>query len=669
MRYTPDEQQAAATEEDYDPASLPRRRSCRGLSGRYGAHVNALGLNCRKYPPKSSGPVASSSGEPTPIGMIFCQGGGMAIGTGPGKLSIAIGFKAAPQSSKAAIPARGECAWSDRPIAANEPKMMLAPLKGDVKSLVAAAQQGGIFLVHVGMSGTSFWVTSIDSVNVGFVPGAGCPEGQIRLKGQCQVPPLLPGTSTGKGGGFIQMFPTCPAGETFNQSENRCVGADADAGAGGGTAGFAAPKTLGPVEFGKGGATDTGDDAGNDTGGGNANPPMHADDGSCGGPGAVATVVIPEPNLHKLNVRTKPGGNVLGTVPEGEQVTVVGPCGSEAAAGFAKSTKPLGGMAGWCQLDAPVGGCVMAKYLDFSGGGGGDAAGFAPAAGFAKPAVPAPAGGNDEGDNNADAGGGGDVAPPMHADDGSCGGPGATATVVIPEPNLHKLNVRTKPGGNVLGTVPEGEQVTVVGPCGSEAAAGFAKSNKPLGGMAGWCQLDTPVAGCVMAKYLDFSGGGGGDDAGAAPAAGFAKTQPKTEAPAPMGVSFSGRWAANAEDVSYTLSLKQKGNGVSGSFKGSDGSVGTLNGKLQGNVLRFSWSADRRHQGNRPVRALRRRPVLRRQLHTQRQQRPRKLERYPAVTAGTEAAGAGLRFANPPWLVPKSSGCRSWPSRATSNSL
>jgi len=157
---------------------------------------------------------------------------------------------------------------------------------------------------------------------------------------------------------------------------------------------------------------------------------------------------------------------------------------------------------------------------------------------------------------------------------------------VIPEPNLHKLNVRTKPGGNVLGTVPEGAEVTVVGPCGSEAAAGFAKSTKPLGGMAGWCQIDTPVSGCVMAKYLGSSDSGGDD---AAPAAGFAKTQPKAEAPAPMGVSFSGRWAANAEDVSYTLSLKQKGNGVSGSFKGSDGSAGTLIGKLQGNTLRFAW--------------------------------------------------------------------------------
>ena len=76
---------------------------------------------------------------------------------------------------------------------------------------------------------------------------------------------------------------------------------------------------------------------------------------------------------------------------------------------------------------------------------------------------------------------------------------------------------------------------------------------------------------------------------GAAPAAGFAKTPPKAAAPAPMGASCAGRWSANAEDVSYTLSLKQKGSGVSGSFQGSDGSAGTINGKLQGSVLHFSW--------------------------------------------------------------------------------
>ncbi|KUM23945.1 hypothetical protein AU467_32185 [Mesorhizobium loti] len=45
-----------------------------GLSGRYGDHVNALGLNCRKYPPKSTGPVASDQAPPRGLSrMLFCQ--------------------------------------------------------------------------------------------------------------------------------------------------------------------------------------------------------------------------------------------------------------------------------------------------------------------------------------------------------------------------------------------------------------------------------------------------------------------------------------------------------------------------------------------------------------------------------------------------------------------
>ena len=45
--------------------------------------------------------------------------------------------------------------------------------------------------------------------------------------------------------------------------------------------------------------------------------------------------------------------------------------------------------------------------------------------------------------------------------------------------------------------------------------------------------------------------------------------------------------------------------------------------------------AEGRHQRDRTVHALRRRPVLQRQLQTQRQQRPKKLEWNAAVMAGT----------------------------------
>jgi hypothetical protein len=126
------------------------------------------------------------------------------------------------------------------------------------------------------------------------------------------------------------------------------------------------------------------------------------------------------------------------------------------------------------------------------------------------------------GDATAD---GGDALPTQQTGD-SCGEPGATATVVIPEPHLTQLNVRSKPGGEVLGRVQKGEQVTLIGPCGSQAAAAFAKSNKPVGGAAGWCQIDSPIAGCVLSRYLDFSGG---DATGGAPAAGFAKRKVKTQ--------------------------------------------------------------------------------------------------------------------------------------------
>jgi hypothetical protein len=52
---------------------------------------------------------------------------------------------------------------------------------------------------------------------------ANCPEGQIRHHGKCQTVGVLPGSTTGKKGGFIQMIPTCAAGTTYSESENKCV--------------------------------------------------------------------------------------------------------------------------------------------------------------------------------------------------------------------------------------------------------------------------------------------------------------------------------------------------------------------------------------------------------------------------------------------------------------
>ena len=91
-----------------------------------------------------------------------------------------------------------------------------------------------------------------------------------------------------------------------------------------------------------------------------------------------------------------------------------------------------------------------------------------------------------------------------------CGPPGGMAVVVIPNPNLHKLNVRASPGGTVLTAIEEGSEVSIVGECGPEAAAGITKPPAGTNVPSGWCQIDTPVAGCVSAKFLAFGGAAAG---------------------------------------------------------------------------------------------------------------------------------------------------------------
>ncbi len=204
------------------------------------------------------------------------------------------------------------------------------------------------------------------------------------------------------------------------------------------------------------------------------------------------------------------------------------------------------------------------------------------------PLSPGPVGGGEAGDTPqtpADMGG-----MPMQPAGGSCGSPGAVAMVVINQPGLDKLNVRTGPGGQVIGTVPEGGMVSVAGPCGAvSGAAGLIKQKSPQGGGAsGWCQISAPVSGCVSAQFLQF----GGTDTGTNlpnGAAGLVKSTGKQPTLALATAGFGGTWSANADTVAYSLSLRQKGSGVSGNYRGADGSAGQINGQVSGNVLRFAW--------------------------------------------------------------------------------
>ncbi len=158
-----------------------------------------------------------------------------------------------------------------------------------------------------------------------------CPGDQIRFDGQCvDHLPVLPGTSTGAGGGFIQMFPTCPAGKKLDVAQRTCVD-DAPP---------PAPATPEPA------------------------PATPAPSGSmtastCSLSG-TATVVIADPSLTSLNVRDRPNGpTVITTIPENSQVNVVGACGSTLSAGIVAPTV----IPGWCAISAPVTGCVKEEFL------------------------------------------------------------------------------------------------------------------------------------------------------------------------------------------------------------------------------------------------------------------------------------------------------------------
>jgi uncharacterized protein YraI len=507
--------------------------------------------------PIAEGPIAGTKLEPGPIVAIepasspfFCRGGGnMDITPTPG--GVLINFRRAPEGAIAQPPGEGECAWNNRALSVYEPQsLFLADNTDKGEALRAATGKGGAFEV------AAYNNTDAGRLQVAFVRA-------VTLPPQAPPPPQ--------------------------------------------------PPAPGPV----------------------------AD--VCGPPGGTAVVKVTAPGLTKLNVRSGPGGKVLGTIPHGTEVSIIGPCGPAGSAGLtAPGQTPTGSR--WCQIDRPVAGCVAAQFLALGETGG--------AAGFAKPApppapepstTPAPTGGGQgvaakvikaanvrSSPANADniigklpanaqvivtgcqaswcrldvpggveawahqsllalagpAGGSAEpqvpTAPPPPPQGPvvaapQCDRPAGPAVVVIEEPGLDKLNVRETPGGKVIGAIPKGSQVSIIGPCGAENAAGIAAPTGQ-GGAAGWCQIGSPVTGCVLAKYL-VSGSGGAAGIGKAP-----------EAPPPAAPSFAGAWDTVAGGVAHAITFEQNGNAVTGAYSAADGSSGTISGEQKGKVLRFSWA-------------------------------------------------------------------------------
>lgn len=153
----------------------------------------------------------------------------------------------------------------------------------------------------------------------------------------------------------------------------------------------------------------------------------------------------------------------------------------------------------------------------------------------------------------------------------------ANTMYVVRSVNVHYGNVK----GEVVGSLPAGATIEVF-ECNKSAC------RIPFEGDEGF----------VARSFLAL--GGGGKSAGGGvhveiPPPGKKKkvviaVEPPVEAPA---ISFAGVWNSRTDkDWSYVLTLKQKGNKVSGGYVAQDGSKGTINGTVVAGVLKYKWTAD-----------------------------------------------------------------------------
>ncbi len=263
---------------------------------------------------------------------------------------------------------------------------------------------------------------------------------------------------------------------------------------------------------------------------------------TCSLPSGVATVVIKDPKVTRLNVRDRPAGNIVGGVAEGTQVTVLGACGVNLQAGIVanpQGNKPP--VPGWCAIAEPVG-CVAEQFL-----------------------VPG-------------------VVPTQQGEATPQNTPGTQVVVTIPQGgNLARLTSSKGGQATVLTSLPKGSDVNV------------------LGCERGWCRIAHPryPTAWLFQDFLQFEGpgagpapievtvntGGGAATGGGGPAAGLVATP----APGTAAASFTGNWYAVAQGSDYDMQLSQSGSAVTGNYRGADGSVGQIEGSVDGNVLRFRW--------------------------------------------------------------------------------
>lgn len=179
----------------------PRGEYLAGFTGRVGDRLDRIGLRCAPF--LASGELGKPHG--TKGGGLGGSGGSKATKDCKSGLINAINFFSTADQRKV-IGIRGAC---------------VDPASGAWQSFIylGGNGEGDSGFSHKCFSGNAatglavHWGNDVNAIGlicdplVIPAPVQPCPEGQFRLDDTCQVPKVLPGSTTGTGGGFIQMFP------------------------------------------------------------------------------------------------------------------------------------------------------------------------------------------------------------------------------------------------------------------------------------------------------------------------------------------------------------------------------------------------------------------------------------------------------------------------------
>jgi len=186
----PFDQQQAETESATKTYTCGSNEAAAGISGRYGKHVNAIGLNCGRFPPEDAAPPPQAATPPKPIkttgkakgapagpssppGVLVCRTGVamQPIGAPQADGGMVVSFAAAPQPADQALPDMGQCAWDTQTISPNQAKRLA--LRASVMARLGDIHIDRVFRIHATAMTAFLFSTGDVEILVDNAPGAG----------------------------------------------------------------------------------------------------------------------------------------------------------------------------------------------------------------------------------------------------------------------------------------------------------------------------------------------------------------------------------------------------------------------------------------------------------------------------------------------------------------